>query len=275
MRSLQRARCMGRRHAAPRGTWGPRRTCLGLFVEEHRDTGALCSLERRQGERRHAPMLRGQPGGRRGPPRPSRWPSMSPGCVWDRRRGMGGPREQRWHLGAARGGPWRGGQLTPAVPGTRWPCRSVAMVQIGKKAAAGPKKGKKALTFTIDCSKPVEDKVRGEPRRRQAAWQGGAPPPLHAAGASDELWSRAAGSMLAAPLCWERRSGGWNLPPACWSVASRRRTSRWPGRGRRSLACFRRCSPSCLLFFRSWRLPPSRSSWLTRSRCRARPVRAA
>lgn len=35
------------------------------------------------------------------------------------------------------------------------------MVQIGiKKAAAGPKKGKKALTFTIDCSKPVEDKVR-------------------------------------------------------------------------------------------------------------------
>ena len=34
------------------------------------------------------------------------------------------------------------------------------MVQIGvKKAAAGPKKGKKALTFTIDCSKPVEDKV--------------------------------------------------------------------------------------------------------------------
>ncbi|KAI7837845.1 hypothetical protein COHA_008333 [Chlorella ohadii] len=33
------------------------------------------------------------------------------------------------------------------------------MVQIGKKAAAGPKKGKKALTFTIDCSKPVEDKI--------------------------------------------------------------------------------------------------------------------
>jgi hypothetical protein len=34
------------------------------------------------------------------------------------------------------------------------------MVQIGKKAAVGPKKGKKALTFTIDCAKPVEDKVR-------------------------------------------------------------------------------------------------------------------
>lgn len=34
------------------------------------------------------------------------------------------------------------------------------MVQIGKKVAAGPKKSKKALTFTIDCSKPVEDKVR-------------------------------------------------------------------------------------------------------------------
>ncbi|GAB4814161.1 hypothetical protein N2152v2_001207 [Parachlorella kessleri] len=33
------------------------------------------------------------------------------------------------------------------------------MVQIGKKAASGPKKGKKALTFTIDCSKPVEDKI--------------------------------------------------------------------------------------------------------------------
>ena len=34
------------------------------------------------------------------------------------------------------------------------------MVQIGaKKVAAGPKKSKKALTFTIDCSKPVEDKV--------------------------------------------------------------------------------------------------------------------
>jgi len=33
------------------------------------------------------------------------------------------------------------------------------MVQIGKKANAGPKKGKKALTFTIDCSKPVEDKI--------------------------------------------------------------------------------------------------------------------
>lgn len=42
------------------------------------------------------------------------------------------------------------------------------MVQIGKKAAAGPKKGKKALTFTIDCAKPVEDKVRGAPRRRQS-----------------------------------------------------------------------------------------------------------
>lgn len=33
------------------------------------------------------------------------------------------------------------------------------MVQIGKKAHAGPKKGKKALTFTIDCAKPVEDKI--------------------------------------------------------------------------------------------------------------------
>lgn len=48
------------------------------------------------------------------------------------------------------------------------------MVQIGKKAAAGPKKGKKALTFTIDCSKPVEDKVRGEPGRHQCALQAGA-----------------------------------------------------------------------------------------------------
>lgn len=36
------------------------------------------------------------------------------------------------------------------------------MVQIGKKVAAGPKKGKKASTFTIDCSKPVEDKVGAE-----------------------------------------------------------------------------------------------------------------
>ncbi len=46
------------------------------------------------------------------------------------------------------------------------------MVQIGKKAAAGPKKGKKALTFTIDCSKPVEDKVssaRGAPPMRRAS----------------------------------------------------------------------------------------------------------
>ena len=34
------------------------------------------------------------------------------------------------------------------------------MVVLGKKAAAGPKKAKKAQTFTIDCTKPVEDKVR-------------------------------------------------------------------------------------------------------------------
>ena len=40
------------------------------------------------------------------------------------------------------------------------------MVQIGKKVAAGPKKGKKALTFTIDCSKPVEDKVGAGPPGR-------------------------------------------------------------------------------------------------------------
>lgn len=33
------------------------------------------------------------------------------------------------------------------------------MVQIGRKAAAAPKKGKKATTFTIDCSKPVEDSI--------------------------------------------------------------------------------------------------------------------
>jgi large subunit ribosomal protein L22e len=33
------------------------------------------------------------------------------------------------------------------------------MVQIGRRAAAAPKKGKKALTFTIDCSKPVEDSI--------------------------------------------------------------------------------------------------------------------
>lgn len=34
------------------------------------------------------------------------------------------------------------------------------MVQIvGKKRAAGPKKGKKVLSFTIDCAKPVEDKI--------------------------------------------------------------------------------------------------------------------
>ncbi len=38
-----------RRHVAPRGTWGPGRVCLGLFVEEHRDTGALDRLERRGG----------------------------------------------------------------------------------------------------------------------------------------------------------------------------------------------------------------------------------
>ena len=33
------------------------------------------------------------------------------------------------------------------------------MVQIGRRAAAGPKKGKKAQTFTIDCSKPVDDSI--------------------------------------------------------------------------------------------------------------------
>lgn len=33
------------------------------------------------------------------------------------------------------------------------------MVQIGRRAAAAPKKGKKALTFTIDCAKPVEDSI--------------------------------------------------------------------------------------------------------------------
>jgi len=33
------------------------------------------------------------------------------------------------------------------------------MVQIGRKVAAAPKKGKKAQTFTIDCSKPVEDSI--------------------------------------------------------------------------------------------------------------------
>lgn len=45
------------------------------------------------------------------------------------------------------------------------------MVQIGiKKAAAGPKKGKKASTFTIDCSKPVEDKVRAA-AERMVGWR--------------------------------------------------------------------------------------------------------
>jgi large subunit ribosomal protein L22e len=33
------------------------------------------------------------------------------------------------------------------------------MVQVGKKSAAGPKKGKKAQSFVIDCSKPVDDKI--------------------------------------------------------------------------------------------------------------------
>lgn len=33
------------------------------------------------------------------------------------------------------------------------------MVQIGRKASVAPKKGKKALTFVIDCSKPVEDSI--------------------------------------------------------------------------------------------------------------------
>lgn len=33
------------------------------------------------------------------------------------------------------------------------------MVQIGRRAAAAPKKGKKASTFVIDCSKPVEDTI--------------------------------------------------------------------------------------------------------------------
>lgn len=33
------------------------------------------------------------------------------------------------------------------------------MVQIGKKTSLGPKKNKKAQTYVIDCSKPVEDKI--------------------------------------------------------------------------------------------------------------------
>ena len=32
-------------------------------------------------------------------------------------------------------------------------------VTVGKKKAAGPVAKKKALTFTIDCGKPVEDKI--------------------------------------------------------------------------------------------------------------------
>jgi len=33
------------------------------------------------------------------------------------------------------------------------------MVQIGRRSAAAPKKAKKASTFVIDCSKPVEDQI--------------------------------------------------------------------------------------------------------------------
>jgi hypothetical protein len=33
------------------------------------------------------------------------------------------------------------------------------MVQIGRKAATGPKKAKKAQTYVIDCSKPVDDSI--------------------------------------------------------------------------------------------------------------------
>lgn len=33
------------------------------------------------------------------------------------------------------------------------------MVQIGRRAAAAPKKAKKASSFVIDCSKPVEDSI--------------------------------------------------------------------------------------------------------------------
>lgn len=33
------------------------------------------------------------------------------------------------------------------------------MVQIGRKTSTGPKKAKKASTFVIDCSKPVDDSI--------------------------------------------------------------------------------------------------------------------
>lgn len=33
------------------------------------------------------------------------------------------------------------------------------MVQIGRRASVVPKKGKKAQTYVIDCSKPVEDSI--------------------------------------------------------------------------------------------------------------------
>lgn len=54
-----------------------------------------------------------------------------------------------------------GGSFSPSRH-CPWLCRAApqaaAMVQIGRKA--GPKAAKrKALTFTIDCSKPVEDKI--------------------------------------------------------------------------------------------------------------------
>ena len=44
-----------------------------------------------------------------GPPRPSRRPSILPGREWSRRRGLGGPREQRWHSGRARAHPGAAG----------------------------------------------------------------------------------------------------------------------------------------------------------------------
>jgi hypothetical protein len=44
-------------------------------------------------------------------------------------------------------------------PGARPLAGAAEMVVIGKKSASGPKKSKKAVTYVIDCTKPVDDKI--------------------------------------------------------------------------------------------------------------------
>lgn len=94
---LQGPACMAAAMLCTPGTWGRGRACLGLFVEEHQDTGALGSLERRQGERRHA-MLPGRPG-----ERPAR---HAPPDVPARRPDAAGPDGRARAARASSGGTW-------------------------------------------------------------------------------------------------------------------------------------------------------------------------